>query len=94
MSRWRQLPNHHWEKIPPDCCPGCGSGWPQDGPWRPTEGALGCGCHGIGTRHTAWGCRICGALVAEGCDDVTRWGVAHIPAGLPAEARWGIPEQG
>ncbi|MFB9956974.1 hypothetical protein [Cellulomonas denverensis] len=37
--------------------------------------------------HTVWTCS-CGALVAEGCTDVTQWGRASVPAGMPDELRW------
>ncbi len=50
-----------------------------------------CGCtaaeHG---RHRQWTCTTCGAFAAEGCVDVTRWGSATIPAGLPTHLRWAV----
>lgn len=73
-------------RIPPPACPACGWGWPLTGPYRPREGSVFCRCTPDRT-HTLWTC-TCGALVAEGCQDVMGWGRASVPAGLADELRW------
>lgn len=47
----------------------------------------------MSTQHSRWECRVCGALVAEGCDDVTAWSVAHVPAGLDPGLRWSVEDE-
>lgn len=55
---------------------------------------MGCGCSAADSRrgHTLWTCQVCGSLVAEGCVDVGRWHSVHVPAGLPQDMRWSVPE--
>lgn len=66
-----QWATSRWLLVPPCVlCPACGASWTHEP--LPTRGAVDCDC-APHARHVTWTCPSCGAVVAEGCRDASRW---------------------
>lgn len=69
-----------WVQVPAlPRCPSCGTAWSPSSGVLP--GPMSCSCRSKYGRHDAWRCTACPAVVAEDCDDVTRWDSVHVGLG-------------
>lgn len=90
-SKWQRATRGAvgWQRIPPASCPHCHMPWARDGAARPLERFVTCGCT-TSRHHTAWRCRSCDALAAEGCVDVSRWSPSTVGLSIAADRRYGL----
>ncbi len=83
-SKWQRTPRG-WVRVPPASCP-AGHRWTTNGPGRPSERFVTCGCT-IDRHHTLWVCPACGMHCAEGCRDVRLWAGTTVSVGVTVERR-------
>ncbi|WNB84389.1 hypothetical protein [Cellulomonas sp. ATA003] len=83
-SRWRRTARGY-ELIPPDGCPR-GHRWTRDGPGRPAQRSVTCGCT-PDRRHLVWVCPTCATYCAQGCVDVGAWASSTVPVGVSPDRR-------